>query len=88
MASPPSVGMASLRSLAALLLTATTVWGRSIARNPVKRQSYEFINATQYNGTVGPVEVSVSLNSGARNQTSPLLYGWYVSALEFFHVQS
>jgi hypothetical protein len=68
--------MGFLRSLAALLLATATVSARSVVRNPSKRQSYDFINATQYNGTNGPVEISISLNAAGRNQTSPLLYGW------------
>lgn len=76
--------MVSLRSLAALLLTTTIASARSVARRTAKRQSFEFINATQYNSTNVPVEVSISLTTGARNQTAPLLYGWYVAVLRHF----
>lgn len=68
--------MISLSILAALLLTSSTSCMASVLRDPVRRQSYNFINETQYNGTTGPVEVGVSLKSGGRNQTAPLLYGW------------
>jgi hypothetical protein len=66
--------------LAALVLSGTfdAAWARSLARSPDKRQSFNFINVTQYNSTPTTVDVSVSLNAGGRNQTSPLLYGWSV----------
>ncbi|OAP61974.1 hypothetical protein AYL99_04177 [Fonsecaea erecta] len=68
--------MLSPRISAALLLLSITSWARSTVRSPTKRQSFEFINATQYNSTTGPVEVSISTAGGGRNQTAPLLYGW------------
>ncbi|KIW13501.1 hypothetical protein PV08_08689 [Exophiala spinifera] len=75
--------MFSSSVLVALLQLSTSAWGRSVVKAPVKRQSYDFINITQYNSTPGPVELSVSLNAGGRNQTAPLLYGWWVA---FYHV--
>ncbi|KAK6373358.1 hypothetical protein LTS17_008378 [Exophiala oligosperma] len=68
--------MVSFWVLVALLQLSTATWARSVTRAPAKRQSYDFINITQYNSTPSPVEVSVALNAGGRNQTAPLLYGW------------
>jgi hypothetical protein len=70
--------MVHSQQLAALLLAISTVSARSVVpRAPVRRQSFDFINATQYNGTGSePVEISIDLGAGGRNQTSPLLYGW------------
>lgn len=36
----------------------------------------QFIDLTEYNGTDNPVELSISVNGGGRNQTAPWLYGW------------
>ncbi|KAK5258904.1 hypothetical protein LTR20_005855 [Exophiala xenobiotica] len=62
--------------LVVLLQLSTASWARSVVRTPGKRQSFDFINITQYNSTPSPVEVSIALNAGGRNQTAPLLYGW------------
>jgi len=67
--------MLSLTLLVGVLQLTTFSWARGVVRTD-KRQSYDFINITQFNSTPGPVEVSVSLNAGGRNETAPLLYGW------------
>lgn len=68
--------MLSPTVLLVVLQLTTSSWARGVVRNSLKRQSFDFINMTQYNSTPAPVEVSVSLNAGGRNQTAPLLYGW------------
>ncbi|KAK5038350.1 hypothetical protein LTS07_001820 [Exophiala sideris] len=67
--------MLSLTLLVGVLQLTTSSWARGVVRTD-KRQSFDFINITQYNSTPAPVEVSVSLNAGGRNQTASLLYGW------------
>ncbi len=68
--------MYSTSLLVALLQLSTASWARSVVRTPAKRQSFDFINITQYNSTPTPVQVSIALNAAGRNETAPLLYGW------------
>lgn len=61
-----------LLGLAALPYTSA----RSLPKVRRQTQGAPYINYTQFDGHPGPVSVSVSVNSGERNQTAPLLYGW------------